>query len=215
VTWNERRVSLQNKTGSYETKTPRQDKLHHGVTQLVYIDWEGIFITSVSSCEYAYLQCDYSLFVLHRNCMCAPLFLCTCVSMCIHALWQCIHVLLGKEEGMNKQRDGRLAWRLCVCVCVCVTVKGNNQRLPYVLCWCTFRGCFVFLGGHNSRWWLSCVGKTCSLPPARHINHCLPRWVTLHHTNKHPTKYFLTQIIANFSGRYNKNKYSQNIDSVV
>lgn len=129
------------------------------------------------------------LFVLHCTCMCVsmPLLVCVHVYLCSVAM----HTFLAGQRGTDEQTasEGGPAWRLlCVCVCLRVyeRVRGNKKSLLYVLFWSTFRVCFVFLGGHNSCWWLSCVSKMCSLPPARHINHCLPYWVTFHHTNPSP-----------------------------
>lgn len=149
--------------------------------------------------------------------------MCMCVHVCVH-VYLCsvaMHTFLAGQRGTDEQTvsEGGLALRhLCVCVRLCAynRVRGNHKNVLYVLFWSTFGVCFVVLGGHNSCWWLSCVSKMCSLPPARHINHCLPHWVTLHHTNPsarnsngHSTEipqYFLTQTFAYLFGRINAAK---------
>lgn len=160
----------------------------------------------------------FGLFALHR--MCASMPVCMCWSMFIYASWQCIHFLLGKEEQMNKQpmKEGwpggfvRLCVHISVCLCVCVRERKCEviTKVYFMSCFGPPSVCFVYLGGHNSFGWLDCVSKMCSLPPARHINYCLPCWLTLHHTNpspkttlatvkKYPTKYFFTRTIRHFA----------------
>ena len=128
------------------------------------------------------------LLVLRCMCMCV----CVCVSMFIYAPWQCIHFLLGGEEQMNKQwaKEDRPGG-FCVCVCVCLCAYTREWE---VITKAYFMSCFGPPPEFALWFWVDVTpvdgwvvsAEMCSLPPARHINHCLPHWVTLHHANPSP-----------------------------
>lgn len=166
--------------------------------------------------KHAYLLCD----LVSLLCIaCVHLCLCACVDPCLFMLRGNAYISCWAKRSRwtNSQwrRVGLEAFvRLCVHISVCVCVRERKceviTKVYFMSCFGPPSVCFVYLGGHNSFGWLDCVSKMCSLPPARHINHCLPCWLTLHHTNpspkttlasvkKYPTKYFFTWTIRHFA----------------
>lgn len=177
----------------------------------------GFFCLHVWMCLNMLIYC-----VIWSLCFASHVCIYACVHVLIHVYlcFVAMHTFLAGQRGADEQtaNEGGLAWRLCTpvcayfCLCVCVRVQKCEviTKVYFMSCFGPPSVCFVYLGGHNSFGWLDCVSKMCSLPPARHINHCLPCWLTLHHTNpspkttlatlkKYPTKYFFTRTIRHFA----------------